>query len=142
MLSIGLVAVATLSPTDVHAVRAARPRIVRLVLDETTVSPATSPDFDPDTMLRLLRSRGIALVGCYEREARANNLGDGTIVLVATLHPDSSTTATLHTDGLSRPNVASCTTRIVSGFRFNPGPGRDTELVLRLRYERTRAIDR
>ncbi|MBN8615312.1 MAG: hypothetical protein J0L92_32250 [Deltaproteobacteria bacterium] len=140
VLSVGLVALATFAADEARAVRAVRPQIVRLVLDDSSVSPATSPDFDPAIVFRMLHARRPAFVGCYEREARLNDaIGEGTIALAVTLHPDSSTTATLDSDELSQPNIASCTTRVVNGFRFVPGPARDARFVVRLRYERPRS---
>jgi hypothetical protein len=142
-LSVGLVALATFAADDARAERAVRPPFVRLVLDDSSVSPATSPDFDPAVVFRMLQARRAAFIACYERETLLNDaVGEGTIVLAVTLHPDSSTTATLESDELSQPNISTCTTRVLSGFRFVPGPARDARFVVRLRYERPRSTER
>ncbi len=140
VLSIGVVLSALAVSRPARAVRAVRPQIVRLVLDDTSVSPATSADSDPAMLFRMLSTRRAAFVGCYEREARLHpEVGSGTIVIATTIHPSTATTAVLDSDELARPAISTCATRVVTGFRFEPGPTSDVHFVVRLRYERLRS---
>ncbi len=82
-----------------------------------------SGDFDSALVVRQIRKRIRAIQRCYETELRKNPSLAGKVTVQFTIQERGNVTgarATQNTTGSAA--VASCVTRTVGRFRFNPGP--------------------
>lgn len=82
-----------------------------------------SGDFDVQAVIRLINTRRAAITRCYETQLRSDPTLSGRVAVSMTIQESGSVTnvrATENTTGSDE--VASCVVRVISGFRFNPGP--------------------
>ena len=81
-----------------------------------------SGDFDSNAVVRMINTRRSAIQACYERELRTTPDLRGRLVVQLTIQETGSVTGVRATENALNDAVASCVTRVVQGFRFNPGP--------------------
>jgi TonB family protein len=82
-----------------------------------------SGEFDAALVQQQIKQRLKAITRCYESELRKNPSLAGKVTVTFTIQERGNVTnaaATENTTGSAA--VASCVTRTISGFRFNPGP--------------------
>lgn len=82
-----------------------------------------SGDFDVQAVIRLINTRRAAITRCYETQLRSDPTLSGRVAVSMTIQESGSVTnvrASENTTGSDE--VASCVVRVISGFRFNPGP--------------------
>ena len=82
-----------------------------------------SGEFDAALVQRQIKQRLKAITRCYESELRKNPSLAGKVTVTFTIQERGNVTnaqASENTTGSTA--VASCVTRTISGFRFNPGP--------------------
>ena len=93
---------------------------VRFILDELAESVGA---FDQSAVTRMLMTRRSAIQACYERVLRADPAARLEAVSVNfTISTGGSVVATLRPETRAIPDISSCVVRVISGFRFNPGP--------------------
>ncbi|AKF06445.1 AgmX/PglI C-terminal domain-containing protein [Sandaracinus amylolyticus] len=82
-----------------------------------------SGDFDPRVVIRMIQTRQSAIRACYERELRADPTLSGRVKISLTIQETGSVTGVRVVENtIGSDSVGSCVTRVVQGFRFNPGP--------------------
>ncbi|MBX7193983.1 MAG: hypothetical protein K1X94_18155 [Sandaracinaceae bacterium] len=140
VLALGVLALGVLAllPARARAVRAVLPTSATLEVEATAATP--DPDLPAEVMLRMVRTRRLAFLRCYDLALRAHpSLGSGEIAMgVVVAAGGASSTASVTRDGLGEREVSDCAVRVVQGFRFNPGPRAPARFEVRLRYERVR----
>lgn len=82
-----------------------------------------SGDFDVRAVTAMIRTRQSAIRACYERELRNDPTLAGRIKVQLTIQESGSVTGVRAIENtMGNDAVAECVTRVVGGFRFNPGP--------------------
>jgi TonB family protein len=82
-----------------------------------------SGDFDVRVVIRMIQTRQSAIRACYERELRSDPTLQGRVKVSMTIQESGSVTGVRITENtMGNTSVGECVTRVVSGFRFNPGP--------------------
>ncbi|UJR84699.1 Hypothetical protein I5071_67780 [Sandaracinus amylolyticus] len=108
----------------------------RLVLPAQVLETRGSSSFDVRLLHRMIETRQAALRACYERELRDDPALQGTVdVEVRVLGSGSLEVRELHSS-IADPDVGACVERVLSGFRFNPGPRTPASYALRFAFER------
>jgi TonB family protein len=104
------------------AVQEAAPR-GRFRTDTSDVDEEGSGDFDQQAVVRMIQTRRSAIQACYERELRATPTLAGRVAVQMTIQESGSVSGVHVTDNSTgNDNVGSCVSRVIQGFRFNPGP--------------------
>jgi TonB family protein len=79
--------------------------------------------FDDRVVVRMIQTRSAAIRACYERELRSNPQLQGAIRISMTIQESGSVTGVRVTENtMGNDAVGACLVRVISGFRFNPGP--------------------
>lgn len=82
-----------------------------------------SGDFDIRVVVRMIQTRQAAIRACYERELRSDPSLAGRVKVSMTIQESGSVTGVRIVENtIGNDAVGACVTRVVAGFRFNPGP--------------------
>jgi TonB family protein len=80
-------------------------------------------EFDVRIVSRMIQTRATAIRACYEHELRSNPTLQGAIRITLTIQESGSVTGVRVVDNtMGNDAVGACLVRVISGFRFNPGP--------------------
>lgn len=80
-------------------------------------------DFDVQAVIRLINTRRAAITRCYETQLRNDPTLSGRVSVSMTIQESGSVTNVRATENSTGSDeVASCVVRVISGFRFTPGP--------------------
>lgn len=82
-----------------------------------------SGDFDVQAVIRLINTRRAAITRCYETQLRTDPTLSGRVAVTMTIQESGSVTGVRATENTTGSDaVAACVVRVISGFRFTPGP--------------------
>lgn len=95
----------------------------RFRAEEGDEEASSSGDFDQQAVVRMINTRRSAIQACYERELRATPTLAGRVAVQMTIQ-ESGSVSGVHVTANTTGNdaVGSCVSRVIQGFRFNPGP--------------------
>lgn len=118
------------------------PALGQASVDAARITHTGAGAFDDQAIARMFLTRRAAFRACYERAIRASPaLAPGEMMVTFTLTPAGTITdVTTRAPAFEGVDVGTCVTRVVTGFRFNPGPeGGSVLYTVPLRFERTDA---